>query len=380
MCSERKVFGSFSLSGGRFDQADGLPVSAVGEIQTYDKLIRAVAGALYKRDHPSKKKLPNGFMDKLDMHITSIEHGCVKVGLDAALGYVQPDMDYSLQPADYFEEARLSVKDAIKQIKADGNAEKVINFPSDGFSLLYKLGAKLNSKEKISLAESDDSDAVELDDSWREIVQSGLDECLFKERILLGQVTGVNTNEKENWYTFRTFDKNEKLRGTLSEEQLKDFKSFFDSYHRAPSAAVSVVVKIDKKTGVKNIEQTYSIEKALPSPLLKRVKELSELRDGWFDPPSNPGKAPSEQILDTLESLLTVLVDHELVDPLVSPRPDGGLEIEWENNDYEIALNPGGSIDAYNLSDARDDDGQRTFSVTDSEESIVSWLKDGRQQ
>ena len=118
----------------------------------------------------------------------------------------------------------------------------------------------------------------------------------------------------------------------------------------------------------------------LPTKLSKRVKELSELSDGWFDPPSNPGKAPSEQILETLESLLTVLVDHGLMDPLVSPRPDGGVEIEWQNNDYEIALNPGGSIDAYNLSDARDDDGQRTFSVTDSEESIVSWLKDGRQQ
>lgn len=380
MCSERKRFGSFSLSGGRFDQAEGLPVSAVGEIQTYDKLIQTVAGALYKRDHPSKKRLPNGFMDKLDMRITSIKHGCVKVGLDAALEYVQPDTDYAPQPADYFEEARLSVKNAIKQIKADGNAKKVINFPSVGFPLLYRFGTQLNPKEKISLAESDNSDAVELDDSWREIVQSEPGESRFNEGTLFGRITGLNTNEKENWYNFRTSDKNEKLKGSLGEEQFEKFKNFFDSYNRAPLVAVSVVLKIDKKTGARSIEQTYGIEKVLPTKLSKRVKELSELSDGWFDPPSNPGKAPSEQILETLESLLTVLVDHGLMDPLVSPRPDGGVEIEWQNNDYEIALNPGGSIDAYNLSDARDDDGQRTFSVTDSEESIVSWLKDGRQQ
>lgn len=380
MCSERKRFGSFSLSGGRFDQAEGLPVSAVGEIQTYDKLIQTVAGALYKRDHPSKKRLPNGFMDKLDMRITSIKHGCVKVGLDAALEYVQPDTDYAPQPADYFEEARLSVKNAIKQIKADGNAKKVTNFPSVGFRLLYRFGTQLNPKEKISLAESDNSDAVELDDSWREIVQSEPGENLFNEGTLFGRITGLNTNEKENWYNFRTSDKNEKLKGFLGEEQFEKFKNFFDSYNRAPLVAVSVVLKTDKKTGARSIEQTYGIEKVLSTKLSKRVKELSELSDGWFDPPSNPGKAPSEQILETLESLLTVLVDHGLMDPLVSPRPDGGVEIEWQNNDYEIALNPGGSIDAYNLSDARDDDGQRTFSVTDSEESIVSWLKDGRQQ
>lgn len=379
MCSERKVFGSFSLSGGRFDQAEGLPISAVGEIEIYEKLIQKVAAALFKRDNPAKRKLPNGFMNQLDMRITGIQHGCVKVGLDAARVLVQQDFDSTLQPADYFEKARLSIKDAIRQIKTDGNAHKVTDFPSDAFPLLYRFGTGLDADEKISLAESDNSDSVDVDKEWREIVRTETDDCTFQDTIIFGQVTGVNARPKANWYTFRIFDENKQLRGNLDEKLVENFKGFFDTYKRAPMAAVSVVLKTDKNTGDRSIEHTFKIEEALPSPLLKRVKELSELERGWFDPPSNPGERLSQQTLDTLVQILEVLVDHKLTKPLVSPRPDGGVEIEWQDNDYEIALRPDGTIDAYNLADNRDDDGQRSFSLADSKESIVDWLEEGRE-
>lgn len=380
MCSERKVFGSFSLSGGRFDQAEGLPISAVGEIEIYEKLIQKVAGALYKRDNPAKRKLPNGFMDQLDMRITGIQHGCVKVSLDAARVFVQQDFDSTLQPADYFDKARLSIKDAIRRIKTDGDAHKVTDFPSDAFPLLYRFGTGLKADEKISLAESDNSDSVDVDKEWREIVKKGIGDCTFRDTVIFGQVIGVNTRPKANWYTFRLFDESEQLRGNLDENRVEDFKSFFDAYDRAPLAAVSVVLKINKETGVKSIEHTYNIEKALPSYLIKKVEELSELERGWFDPPSSPGERLSQQTLDTLVQMLMVLVDHKLVEPLVSPRPDGGVEIEWQDNDYEIALSPDGTIDAYNLADDRDDDGQRSFSLADSKESIVAWLEEGEEK
>lgn len=43
------------MSGGRFEEAEGLPLSAIGELKNYKDLIDDVAARLYKREHPVKE-------------------------------------------------------------------------------------------------------------------------------------------------------------------------------------------------------------------------------------------------------------------------------------------------------------------------------------
>lgn len=67
------------MSGGRFEEAEGLPLSAIGELKNYKDLIDDVAARLYKREHPRKKNLPSGFSRDIDIRLTGIKHGCVVV-------------------------------------------------------------------------------------------------------------------------------------------------------------------------------------------------------------------------------------------------------------------------------------------------------------
>ena len=63
--------------GGRYETG-ALDIHAMRTLVAYDKLVRITAEHLWKKDHPERKRLPNGF-SKLRLRIISISP-CESVG------------------------------------------------------------------------------------------------------------------------------------------------------------------------------------------------------------------------------------------------------------------------------------------------------------
>lgn len=58
------AFGRYSMSGGRFEEAEGLPISVLEELKNYKDLVVDVADHLYKREHPQCKKIAQWFFER----------------------------------------------------------------------------------------------------------------------------------------------------------------------------------------------------------------------------------------------------------------------------------------------------------------------------
>lgn len=381
MTVSRKDFGRFSMSGGRFETAEGLPIQVLKEVSAYERLIQRVAADLYRRDNPKKKRVPRNFSRSLDMRLTSITHGCVVLGLDTAVpDSSQLTFDGNDEP-DYFDKARTLVKDTVKKAKEDQNFKDLPGFPSLCLPDLLNFGKSLDNDEKISLSEIDESDRVDLDEEWRQLARASDSESKYSDISLTGQIIGLTSMDDGGaTYKFKSYEPKETLAGKIGSDLWEKFKDFLGQSNRAPMAAISVVICSDPDTGIRSIEQTYSISEALPRELLERVKEISQLSQGWLDPNTGEGEPPSDIVLDVLEPILSVIVESDLSVPLIAPSPNGGVEIEWEDNDFEIAISPNHYITAFNLAEDRNNDGQKEFSFEENFESIISWLKNGDAQ
>lgn len=71
-------------------------------------------------------------------------------------------------------------------------------------------------------------------------------------------------------------------------------------------------------------------------PYLYRLKELSELEDGWLD---GEGKNISPQVLDLAEKILKqLIVDLNVPTPHLYPTEEGGISAEWDNSQGFLGL------------------------------------------
>ena len=65
-----------------------------------------------------------------------------------------------------------------------------------------------------------------------------------------------------------------------------------------------------------------------------------------------------------------------LVDLVIFPQIEGGIQIEWKNLDYEVDFNSDGSIVAYDFSDSREED-EKNFTDHSDPEDVLNWLIGG---
>ena len=61
-----------------------------------------------------------------------------------------------------------------------------------------------------------------------------------------------------------------------------------------------------------------------------RLNELLSLQDGWYD--DNKGIAPTEQLVQLVTAVVVHLLErNSLLEPQISPVPDGGIDLSWEH-------------------------------------------------
>lgn len=368
------------MSGGRFEEAEGLPLSVLGELKSYRDLVIDVAGRLYRREHPRRKNLPNGFSRKIDLRLTGIKHGCVV----AEITRITQEADNQLalwneEEVDCVESARRLINETIKAIKLSKNPSSVGDFPPESLSHLYHLGSFLEDGEKITLAEADDTGCIDIDSEWRALVSHSNDNHLV-ERVIDGKLIGMSSNENTFIYDFLIYDTQKKIKAKLDINRWDEFVKFLDDRSRARMCSLSVVCKINDDGDIESIEQTYSIEETLPEKFANRMEELSHLNEGWMGvlngvPQGSPIK---EVVFKRVQSFLREVlsfVDSEpsIIDLVIFPQNDGGIQIEWKQLDYEVDFEINNTISAFNFSKP-DKACEKIFSASSLPNDILNWL------
>ena len=377
------VFGRYSMSGGRFDEAEGLPMSALGELKSYRDLVIDVAGRLYRRGHPRRKNLPSGFSRNIDLRLTGIKHGCVVVEMErVAQGTNDQLALWNEEEVDYAENARRLINETIKKIKLNGDTESIGDFPPESIMHLYRLGSFLEDDERITLAEADNTDRIDIDSEWRNIVSSS-DEIQVVEKVIDGKLIGMSANEDTFTYDFLVYDTQQKIKAKIDINRWDEFFQFLDNRSRARMCSLSVVCKMNDDFEIGSIEQTYGIEETLPDKFANRMEELSRLDEGWagtYNGKSH-GSPIQESVFKRTQAFLREVTSFVKSEPRINdlaifPQIDGGIQIEWKQLDYEVDFVTDGEVHAFNFSKP-DEECEKVFSENNSPDEILHWLNEG---
>ena len=146
MTAQTTPFKEIHFTGGRFDETAGwLDVDAASELQSYRKLVIAIAGEKWRQEHPGRERLPAGFADEFSIGITGeIGSGSCVVAIERR----QSD-GTQLPMADFFSEAALVIDETLLALHDDAP------FP-DGLTtsvlpMFAKWGKSLHHGESIVL-------------------------------------------------------------------------------------------------------------------------------------------------------------------------------------------------------------------------------------
>lgn len=93
-------------------------------------------------------------------------------------------------------------------------------------------------------------------------------------------------------------------------------------------------------------EASIQVVETLPMNWSERLERLNTLGPGWLD---GSGLAPTLEAIRATESFLYRVLDLSLPRPGVFPRPDGGVQLEWDidGNDVEVVVSRGGAIEFF---------------------------------
>lgn len=327
------------MTGARFE-GGVLPVDVADELTRYQRLLENVAKHLFLLKHPERRRVPAKSLGLVDFEVVVAGLHDGSCGVDLAVR--KDDALVPLpDPDDSFEDARALIDEAFAELTKSGTLPAA--FPSKLANDIGQMGTSLRSGEQFrwskTRAANDKSRAI----LTRETTAGIRDKDLTlepEEDLINAFVVGVCSDPQRFDYKVEATGKT--IGGTYTKPEhfglLKEVAGFAG---RSPLVALSVMrdPKTDKIVDVLNVEKT------LPLDWSGRLDELSELKDGWLD---GAGHAITAAAVQTTESILFGLFEEGLPRPGIFPTVEGGLHLEWtDEEDTEILVSGGGNATLY---------------------------------
>lgn len=371
MDNEQRDFGRVGFSGGRFEKS-GMPIAALNELRRFEVLIEEVAVALFRRDNPTRQRIESGFRRNLDLRIAEFQPGSLQAVL-ARPGDGTSRFDIAQE--DYYERAYALVHDEI--LHFDKTRTFSPRFPKSAQPRLAALGRGLRSSENIGIVQSAGGSWAILNHELRNLLHEVAADLPTEDELsILGQITGLDSETHR--FSLHLLTEQRTIKGQFHDTSLwTQMRDFMGYQRRAPLVALSATVRLTPTGEVDFIEDVFAVELGLPETLASQISDLAALTDGWFE---GGGAKINEAVIKRVEQLANVIGTSQHPNVLIFPRPDGGAQIEWQSEEFEIDVLPDGTEIAYAFADERDDDGEHMFdSSSHSADSVISWLYEGGQ-
>jgi hypothetical protein len=323
---ESEEFLKPKLIGGRFE-GHAIPLDFLRELSVLNDIIIEGARAAYFKDHPDRKRLPNGFADAFNLSLSGIEPGSAipKITLFFAM--------LGLTPASAVEYAHKSRDNLIGGIRAAAEDRSPTEHLSpEELTKFKKFGERLRDGEAIEFY--DNGTPVRFTKEVRRkllLSTPGVEE-VSEEIELRGLVW--RTDQKEKLFFIKLADGVE-LSGPLPGDHYYNVMESAKDYLKGAKILLNGIGIRNRQGKLIRIETIESSSILEPLDIRARLEELRHLKQGWFDGEGSPF---DPRAVDWLESSVLDHYATGLPLPHIYPSPDGQIVFEWMINAKSASL------------------------------------------
>lgn len=340
------------FTGARFDEHT-LPVDVARDLAAYETLIIELAKHLYLENHPDRQRVPKGFAANFRLDIERIDEGSAKPLLALVMAGA-----LALQGGerDYFERAR----DLVAECVAAPVAALPENFPKALLGHFNQFGRSLREDETLELPlPGGNTPPARLTQEKRKQLVLAADQVYEREITLLGHIEEVDFAKS----SFR-------LRLIDGGQAIVPMSDPFHIHARTYAGRVRHIINV---TGIGTYDAWDRLQKVISVDLLEvtknydistRFDEISQLKNGWFD---GNGLAPDADALSRIFEKLIADYPDKLPLPLIAPKQDGNLLLEWNaGGDPSLDIDLTTLQASFHSFDENGDDKERDFRVDSS--------------
>lgn len=300
------------FDGRRFDEHT-LPVEVARDLAAYETLVIELAKHLYLNEHADRKRVPKGFAADFHLHIDRIDDGSARPLLSVVVAGV---LGLTGGAGTYFERSR----DLISECIASPEGQLPNNFPRELLYHFNQIGRSLRSDETFEIPRAGASPAVLTPERRKRLVLAA--EGVYEREIDLVGSIGEADWEKSS---FRLRLSNGSQTTVAMPES---FHSKAREFGGRPRHQVNFkgIAAFDSYDNLQKVVSVDSLEIQPNYELVKRLDELSELKDGWLD---GDGLAPDADLLALVSEQFASHFPERVPLPAIVPTPQGNILLEW---------------------------------------------------
>jgi hypothetical protein len=306
-----------------------LPLSLLRDVEALQGIILEIAKDDYRQTHPNRQRLPRGFSDQLELHLSARPGSFVaEIGLiqdDTLLLGCDPRMEQARRACDRFLEVLSHVQE-----QRQGPPPRL---PEAAWVYVEKFGRGLQPEECIRLTHGETCEVQITRELRRQLLLSRPgSEPLTEEVRVLAKLGDVRPRDHE--MTLVLVD-GRVISAAINDQQVNDLGPVTVSEFGRRWVLVKGVASLDANQQLLRIEETETVEPLDALDPLVQLEQLRQLPAGWLD---GEGLPPSSELLTLLGQWLE---EHQRDDgepPRLYPTAEGGVESEWRIGRLDLSI------------------------------------------
>ena len=297
-----------------------LPFSLLRDLEALQGIILEIAKSNYKENNPTRQRIPRGFSDQLELHLSTragsfvaevalITEGSLLEGFDPRLQRARSACDRFLASLTHIQEQRQGPPPSL---------------PDTAWPYVEKFGRGLQSDESICMASSKNADVRLTREIRRQLLRSRPgSEPLSEDVKVLAKVVDVRPRERLMSIELRD---GRVIPCAINAEQVADLRDVRVGDFGARWALIRGIGLFDSSQQLLRVEEADALELLDNTDPIVQIEQLRQLPAGWLD---GKGVPPSALLLDQIGAWLENHLRGEEPTPRLYPTPEGGVEAEW---------------------------------------------------
>ncbi|SHN06364.1 hypothetical protein [Phytopseudomonas punonensis] len=333
--------------GKRFD-GTRLPVDILADLPAFRDLLVAFAKDEWRKLNSNYVRVPRGFDKSLSFDLVALEPGSAMPKLNWRKESTQVNLPgFSDQIETIVQD---SYMDIVKLIDNAANSIFPESLSSEHIRALNKFGSRLKDGERIEFLGSSDTNGnvVYFDAPRRKDLITHVRETYEAKFEGVGKLLGSQVADSVGSITIRTEQHGDISLNLDPERIISEFDGNINS-----DVQFDLTIELDHNNKLRSVIEIFDVElidsiSPAQRKLLDRLEHLASLEKGWMD---GMGERLSATAIETAGYFITIT-------PLTAdaykiyPSETGGIliELEWDDWDYSVEIQPDGSVEMYGIS------------------------------
>jgi len=324
-------FMTLRLEGERFT-GHAIPFEVLRDLAVLENLVIEAAKWKYLEAHPERQRVPRGFTEGVSLQLAEVRDGSAIPVIMLTLLTATPLMSEIGSNLSYFEQGRDAILDTVSA--AEEQIQDSRTLPNNLLAYFDQLGRTLRDGEVLVLNPSNTDRPARLTKETRRriLLQSDKIKELTGEVAIRGTVPEMD--QEKMTFDFQVIS-GPRIKAPLDPQHLDSVLEVFNGYRdnrRILVRGVGRFNRSEKLLGLNEVEHISLLDDLDPGG---RLDEFKALKNGWLN---GKGIAPAHKELDWLADAFQHNYPDELPLPYLYPTAEGGVQVEWSVDGWEITL------------------------------------------